>query len=277
MRDGKRERESNSRAGALSSPVRWIGGKGNNRHWILAHFPPHECYVESFGGGGSVLLAKSRSRVEIYNDRDARLCEIFRVLRSRTECQELARLLRLTPYHEAEYSRVWREPLPRDRVERTRRFVLQLRAAFGGAGSRGTHPGFGFGKSVNQAASFRRFVDRLGEYVGRLRDVQVMCRDAVDVIRRFDGPDTLHYVDPPYVHSTRKGSRDYLHEMTDEDHARLAAVLVKCRGRVIVSGYPGPLYANHFRGWRTVDREQSLTVSRTAKHARRVERLWLNF
>ncbi len=65
----------------ISSPVRWIGGKGTNYQWIISHFPEHRVYVESFGGGASVLLNKDPAKVEIYNDMDADLVAFFDALR----------------------------------------------------------------------------------------------------------------------------------------------------------------------------------------------------
>ena len=81
--------------------LRYHGGKWNLASWIISHFPVHECYVEPFGGAASVLLQKSRSPLEVYNDLDGRVVSFFSVLRERPD--ELARLLSLTPYARAEY------------------------------------------------------------------------------------------------------------------------------------------------------------------------------
>lgn len=76
--------------------------------------------------------------------------------------------------------------------------------------------------------------------------------EALDVIRRNDSDETLFYVDPPYPMGTRRDkARTYEHEMTDEDHRALAAVLRQVRGMVIVSSYPSALYAELYQGWRT--------------------------
>ncbi len=92
--------------------------------------------------------------------------------------------------------------------------------------------------------------------VERLRTVQVVCRPAVEVIRTWDGPETLFYCDPPYLHSTRKmGSRSiYGCEMSDDDHRELAGVLRGCRGRVVLSGSLVPSLVLESTGARTGQR-----------------------
>jgi DNA adenine methylase len=84
----------------------------------------------------------------------------------------------------------------------------------------------------------------------RFRTVQILDRPALDVIDAWDSPDTLFYCDPPYLPETREGgSRDvYGVEMTEADHIELAEALKRCRGRVVLNGYPSPLYENLYRG-----------------------------
>jgi DNA adenine methylase len=102
-----------------------------------------------------------------------------------------------------------------------------------------------------------------------LRGVVIEHRDALEVMAQHDAPTTLHYVDPPYVASTRDNGSDYRHEMTDDDHRRLAACLKKLKGSVVLSGYASPLYDLLFAGWQRVERPVA------ASGGRRTEVLWL--
>ena len=115
--------------------------------------------------------------------------------------------------------------------------------------------------------------------IERIRTVQVLCRPAPEVIRDWDGPDTLFYCDPPYLPETRAaGSRDvYVVEMTAEDHRGLAAVLRQCRGKVVLSGYPSALYDELYEGWRTVSIDIANHSAGGKTKGREVERLWLNW
>jgi len=106
--------------------------------------------------------------------------------------------------------------------------------------------------------------------IERLRGVVLENRDASEVMQSHDTPETLHYVDPPYVASTRDKGGDYRHEMTDTEHQALAAVLQSLAGAVVVSGYSRELYDDLFKGW---DRVERLALADGARS--RVEVLWM--
>lgn len=269
-------RKVRGRSCALSSPIRWIGGKGTNYSWIIKHFPEHECYVESFGGGASVLLNKHPSKVEVYNDLHDDLVHLFNVLRSDRKSKVLQEKLRLTLFHESEFKRCWQEPMPTGEIERARRIMVRLRMAFGGAGSRDSMPGFAFGKTVNASLAFKRKVDELHAITERLRSVTIMSRDALDVIKRFDSAKTLHYVDPPYVMASRKDAKSYRHEVDDAYHEQLAEMLNSVAGKVVLSGYQSDLYKRLYKGWRIDRRVQQLGCSRD-KNQTREEVVWMNW
>lgn len=100
------------------------------------------------------------------------------------------------------------------------------------------------------------YSDGIGQIGARLRDVVVECGDAVDVMRRHDRPDALHYVDPPYLPATRKApDNGYRHELDEAGHVRLLDCLLRLRGAVVLSGYPHPVYDYILTGWRRVTRE----------------------
>lgn len=67
--------------------------------------------------------------------------------------------------------------------------------------------------------------ERLLAVAGRMRSVQIEHDDALAVIRRFDGPETLFYCDPPYVASTRTSDKGYAFEMDDAAHCILVDTL----------------------------------------------------
>ena len=107
--------------------------------------------------------------------------------------------------------------------------------------------------------------------VERLSGVVIENRDAQKVMAAHDGPETLHYVDPPYVFSTRDAGKDYLHEMSDGDHDDLLVFLRGLRGMVVLSGYPNDIYDTALSDWRRVSR---LALADGARE--RTEVLWLN-
>lgn len=95
------------------------GGKVRLSSWVISHFPRHKIYVEPFGGAAGVLLNKTPSPLEVYNDLNSDLVNFFRVLRDKEKAAELIRRLRLTPYAREEYYSVY--PMPKDDdIERAR-------------------------------------------------------------------------------------------------------------------------------------------------------------
>src|SRR5690606_29420869 len=112
--------------------------------------------------------------------------------------------------------------------------------------------------------------DEIAAVAGRLTRVVIEHDDAAKVMRRFDRPETLHYVDPPYLPETRS-AKVYRHDMSERDHRALAKVLRDLDGMVVLSGYPSPLYDKLYRGWERVE------ISAFADGALdRTECLWLN-
>lgn len=107
--------------------------------------------------------------------------------------------------------------------------------------------------------------------IERLQGVCIENRDAVKVMHAHDGIETVHYVDPPYVASTRNRGDDYRHEMTEEDHTVLADELHRLHGAVVLSGYANPLYDKLYKDWRRVERPSFADGARA-----RMEVLWLS-
>lgn len=267
---------------APARPVlRYHGGKWRLAPWIIQHFPPHRVYVEPYGGAGSVLMRKPRAKGEVYNDLWSRVVDVFRVLRDPVLAEDLRRRLLLTPFARTEFAAATPSAFETgDIVERARLTVLR---AFMGHGSNSPDETQSTGFRSNSmrsnttpAVEWANYPHQIGAFVERMRGVVIENRAAIDVMRGFDGADTLHYVDPPYVHDTRsKGNRydvkQYRHEMTDADHRALGAALRELAGMVIVSGYAHPLYDEMFRGWRRIE-----TAALADGALPRTEVLWLN-
>lgn len=254
------------------SPLKWPGGKTILANFILPHFPPHDCYVEVFGGSGALLFAKQPSRVEVFNELNEDVTNFFSVLRDQQLRTELIESLRYTPCSEVEYVRC-KEPTD-DIVERARRFFVGIRLGFNGK-QRAT---WSFSRRQNTAMTFANVVDRLESTAQRLRHVQIMCGDFEQVIDRFDGRDTLLYVDPPYVPDTRATLNLYQHEMTVTDHERLLECLISAKGMVVLSGYRHALYDDALVGWTRISHVVYAhgAYSPGKKLPKREEILWLN-
>jgi len=261
--------------------LRYHGGKWLLAPWIISYFPKHRTYTEVFGGGGSVLMRKARAANEIYNDKWDTVVNVFKVLRDPFLAAELERVIRLTPFSRTEFDACGEIELGtiQDPVEKARRTILRSFAGFGSASTNAMHStGFrahsrrsGTGPSQDWA----NYPDQIKFFIERLKGVAIENRHFADVLQQQDDKDTLHYLDPPYVHETRnmrRGNANYAHEFTDENHRELAAVVHGLKGRVIISGYDCPLYQELFGDFFKASR-----VALADGAGKRVETLWMNY
>lgn len=259
--------------------VRWYGGKWKLAPKLLGFFPAHRVYVEPFGGGGSMLLRKPRSYAEVYNDLDGEAVNLFKVLRNEAQACRLVEQLRLTPFAREEFEQSFE--ISDEPVERARRLIVLSFMGFGANAHSRYQTGFRSNSNrsgTTPAQDWRNYPDALPFAIDRLRGVVIEATDARKCMARHDGPATLHYVDPPYIMSTRwKGDpsgrerRGYVHELSDDDHVDLLTFLRGLRGMVVLSAYAHPLYERALSGWRRIE------IATYADGARpRTEIVWLN-
>jgi DNA adenine methylase len=252
--------------------VRYHGSKWAIAPWIISYIPKHRVYVEPYGGGAAILLRKSRVYEEIYNDLDGDIVNLFRIARDNGE--ELKRLIELTPFSREEYLKAYKPT--DDPIEQARRTVIRAFMGRYSTGATGKISDTGSittgfkAKSDGAVKAWASYPGALQEIIRRLKGVVIENKDALEVIDQHDSIQTLFYVDPPYLLSTRDEGTDYRHEMTAEDHVKLAEKLNQVKGAVLVSGYHSSLYDELYKGW---ERREKNTYADGALP--RVEVLWM--
>jgi DNA adenine methylase len=268
----------------LVQPLKWHGGKHYLAPRIISLMPPHVHYVEPFFGGGSVLLQKPYQGIsEVANDMHGELANFWRVLQKPELFKRFQREVEAIPFsqphwHEAREA-VEQADEDSDPVDRAVSFFVYCRQSHaGGMTGFATLSRNRTRRDMNeQVSSWLTAVEGLPAVAKRLRRVVILNQDACRVVRSQDGPKTLFYLDPPYMHQTRVSTSAYDHEMSGEQHEALLEVIVGCRGKVILSGYPNPLYDRRLAAWRVVDIQIDNKMSGTKSKPRMTERLWLNF
>lgn len=252
--------------------LRYFGGKYLLAPWIISHFPDHRVYVEPFGGAASVLMRKTPSKVEVWNDLDDSVYHLFKLLRDGGGGY-LYDALRLTPYSRREFE-LSVVPHP-DPVEAARRLIVRSFMGFGGDAVGNDRTGFrSCSNQSNRAPALDwiNYPDAIQGFIKRLQGVVIENKNAIEVIDQHDSDTTLHYVDPPYHPEARTKRQRYKHEMFDHDE--LLAKLPALKGKVILSGYHCPTYDRWAtqHGWRSVER-----AARADGAKKTTEVLWLNF
>lgn len=261
----------------MKAIFRYPGSKWGLAGWVISHFPAgyeRMVYLEPFVGSGAVFFNKRPGAVETINDLDSDIVNLFQVLRDRPE--DLKRVLSLTPYSREEYDLSF---IPcEDPLERARRYMVKTTQAIGARldGKCGwrNHKQIKIGGTACKWAGITDTIDiaamRLKGSTTNL--IQIERTNALRLIERYNSPDVLMYLDPPYVRSSRKSGRLYRHEMDDGEQRQLLDLITHSKAKVVLSGYPSDLYDQALQGW-----YKDTALSQTTSTKLVEEVLWQNF
>jgi DNA adenine methylase len=268
-----------------TSAFGYFGAKKRLSLAIAKMLPPHNAWVEAFGGSAAVTMAKTPSPIEIVNDADSQIVNVFQQLREYPD--ELIRLIELTPYARSEFENAYMVNGTGNKLEQARRFLVASMMTVNGAiGTRETgikHSGFSYSQSYARNGHEARvnrwnsMPERLRRVVERLKQVRVEHRDARDLFKMFlNRPATLVYLDPPYFMTRDHGYKVDANQK--EFHEELLKLCLKAKCMVLVSGYGNKLYNSYLtkeRGWK---RQIIKTKTRTTngQDLTRKEVLWKN-
>lgn len=235
----------------------YLGGKRQAAKFIipLIERTPHRTYAEPFVGMGGVFLRRSQAApVEVINDLNREVATLFRILQR--HYTPFLEMLRYQLTSRAEFERLSRtDPETLTDLERSARFLYLQRTAFGGKAA-----GQSFGVSVGSPAKFN--VTKLGPLLEaaheRLAGVVIECLPFDAFITRYDRPETLFYLDPPYW----GGEDDYGKGLFQRaDYERLSGLLERLQGRFILSLNDVPEVRRLFSWARMEPIEVSYTIA----------------
>lgn len=217
------------------NPVRpaaaYLGGKRNLSRRLVALIgqTPHSLYAEPFVGMGGIFLRRELAPpVEILNDISADVTNLFRILQR--HYQAFLDFLKWQVTSRAEFDRLKRtDPATLTDLERAGRFLYLQRTAFGGKVIGQT---FGTSRTTPARFDLTKLVPVLEDIHERLARVVIEQLPYAELMRRYDRPGALFYLDPPYVGCEGDyGARVF----GPEDFERLATILSTLQGRFILS------------------------------------------
>lgn len=261
------------------SPFGYYGAKSRIAKQIIENIPPHNAWIEAFCGSAAITLAKKPAPIEVINDMDDQIINLFNQLRSNHE--KLCEQIRLTPYARAEYQKALLDESNINQLERARRFLVATMMTVNAThASRG---GFSVSHSYTRSSREARvnrwynLPKRLEKVVERLRSVRIENRDAKDILLTFQfRPATLVYLDPPYF---VKRDHKYTIDANDSEfHEELLKICIKSKCMILISGYENELYNEMLtekRGWSKLI-INAFTKGTNGKTFSRNEVLWRN-
>lgn len=259
----------------MQTVLKYPGSKWSTAEWIISFFPEgyeKMTYLDPYFGSGAVFFKKRRSAIETINDIDGRVVNLFRQIREKPE--EFAQLIEFTPWARDEYKGSYEKS--DDPLEDARRFTVRCWQAIGtktsdiSGWSNNIKPGdSGISRWHRLNQTILQVAKRLSNE--KLQLVQIENQPAIKLIERYNRKETLIYCDPPYLLSTRSG-RIYEHEMTEADHYELMHVLLKHKGKVVLSGYDNHLYNSILEGW-----HKETMKATTEMGGSSTEVIWMNY
>ncbi|MAT73474.1 MAG: hypothetical protein CMJ58_28665 [Planctomycetaceae bacterium] len=265
-------------------PFSYYGAKQRLARRIVEMLPPHNAWVEAFCGSAALTLAKPASPIEVINDLDGQVVNLFKQLRANHE--ELCRRVALTPYAREEFEEARSESAvgATDDLDRARQFLIRTMMTVNGTvDGDGNRSGFSYSQSYAREGRDARvnrwynLPERLLPIVERLRSIRIERRDARSLVDDFsDRPATLMYLDPPYF--TKREHRYVIDANDEQFHAELLERCIKSRCMILLSGYDNPLYQKLLvrgAGWKK-KRIKTTTRDTTGRDYQRTEVLWTN-
>jgi DNA adenine methylase len=227
----------------MSTPIfPWMGGKRRMAKHILPEFPDHECYVEPFCGGAALFFMKDPSRVEVINDFDGEVVNLYRVVAHHLE--ELVRQFRWSLVSRVMFD--WANmqiPATLTDIQRAARFFYLQQSCFG---AKPTGRTFGTATTAPPKLNLLRIEEKLSEAHLRLARTTIEHLDWKECIRRYDREHTLFYLDPPYWETTGYAPGVF----NFEQYQAMAELAGSIKGRMVISINDHPQIREVFAGLR---------------------------
>jgi len=222
----------------LRPPFTYPGNKVKSANIILEHLPYRFKYIEPFGGSAAILLARRKSKLEVYNDLSSGLVAFYRCIRNQNKLNQLCERLQFTLDSREEF--YWckdRVVTTSDDIERAACWYMVNTYSVSTLGRN-------WGRSINSASIAGRVQQKLPLFQAlheRLINVQIENQPYQDCLRDYDSNDAVFYIDPPYL-DAYKGV--YRHELSIQEHRNLINQIFALKGFAAVSGFSNPLYDN---------------------------------
>jgi DNA adenine methylase len=261
----------------------YVGGKFYMLDTILKLIPKHEVYVEVFGGSAKVLLNKPPSRIEIYNDYDKRIANLFYVVVFKFEefYEKVSKLLFsraigeqfLEDYHNTKLEKL-------GDVDLAVKTYYLLRTNFSGQITSTYSFRLSFGNDKNIAKTFFNTLLELEQIHNRLKNVIIESVDFRNLlIRIIHRENVFIYLDPPYYNVKNYYNLNF----TKQDHKDLLDLLKQSKAKWLLSGYANPLYDEELKDFYKIEvpavkHSYGITMNTQAKEKPKViEVLWANY
>ncbi|MBN3758150.1 DNA adenine methylase [Paraburkholderia sp. Tr-20389] len=231
--------------------VPWLGGKRRLADHLIPRFPKHECYVEVFAGGAALYFLRPPAPVEVINDINGELINLYRVVQHHLE--EFVRQFKWALSSRQVFR--WLQetsPVTLTDIQRAARFYYLQQSCFGGKVEGQT---FGTATTCPPGLNLLRLEENLSAAHLRLASTYIENLDWKACLDKYDRPHTLFYMDPPYWQTEGYGTPFMMSQYED-----MAARLRSIEGKAIVSLNDHPDMRRVFDGFHIETADITYTV-----------------
>lgn len=237
----------------MNPPICRMGGKSRLRKTIIEMIPEHTCYVELFFGAGWVYFGKEASKIEVINDIDKELVNLFKMIKC--HAPEIERVLKYEFCSRdifEMYKKCDMESLTE--IERAVRFLYLISQSFAGRGN-----SFGYGTTTKPSPQI--FYDGVLENLkNRLRNTYVENKDFEVIIDKYDREHTFFFCDPPYFELSGYGN-----EFGEKEHLLLRDKLKNLKGKFLLTINDHPKVREWYKDFNIEEVQVNYSVCKESK------------
>ena len=251
-------KENNTFDVICKPPFPWVGGKSRIVNKILHELPYKSKYIEPFGGSGIVLLNRSESNIEVFNDRHSGIVDFYKCLRDKELLLKLEEYINLLTYSREDFlicKNTWENT--DDVVERAAKWYWSIFTSFSGLGRNFGRPL----KAIRSSSIISKINNKFKlfwDINNRIKNVILENQDWRELVNSYDSTDAVFYLDPPYIDCY---AGTYKYSFKDSDHISMLNTVFTMDSFVAVSSYDNDIY-NSYNWSRIIEMDSFVTMHR---------------
>lgn len=240
----------------LHPPIPRMGGKSQLRKQIISLIPEHICYTEPFFGAGWVFFGKEPSKVEVINDIERELVNLFRMIKYHPE--EVNNVLQYEISSRDIFCDYKSQPVAyMTEIQRAARFIYIISQSF-------SSRGVSYGYATTGRPSPQIFnIKNLKELKERLRNTYIENLDFTEIFKRYDRAHTFHFCDPPYFETD-----GYTVPFGEKEQLQLCDILKHIKGKFLLTINDHPKVREWYKNFNIIETSVTYSVSKSieARH-----------
>ena len=250
----------------MKSPFGWVGGKSKLANDIVNLIPPHNIYIEVFGGALNILFAKNKSKNEVINDINSELINLHKVIQRYPQS--------LSDYINNNIKFVSRELFydirnggykPRNDIERASFYYYLIAQSFSNATRE-------FGTYAKSKATANRIYKNFNIWSDRLKGVTIENKSFEKIIPLYDKETSFFYCDPPYFGTERwyKGNK-----FNEDSHILLYDILKDIKGKFLLSYNDCVFVREHYKDFNITKTKEVAYTNHSSSYNKVVNELFI--